>query len=74
MDVSVTISADPRAPKILKVRWDAKKMEKKNGYRGVQSKSSALNIPGPPFGILETGCAKVPISPEKANSSRRSRT
>lgn len=29
MDVSVTISADRRAPKILKVRWDAKKKEER---------------------------------------------
>lgn len=29
MDVSVTISADRRAPKIMKVRWDAKKKIKK---------------------------------------------
>ena len=62
------ISADPRAPKIIKVRWDA---EKKNQYRG-QSKSTAPNIPGPVRNLEKD--AKSTYLSREANSSRRSRT
>lgn len=61
MDASVTISADPRALKILiKVRWNARK-KNQFGYRGVQSKSSALNIPVPHLWSLKRCQKYLPL-------------
>lgn len=47
MDVSVTISADRRAPKILKVRWDAKKKRKKMDTGVFNQKAAHLISRGP---------------------------